>query len=124
MFRFYYTVFFKWIFPKISGFVNSADWIGKITSKSIRLQRVFIEKRGFEVDKKRFFSSEKKINSSNCIYDYAHSFFGEDCNTMHYNDNLDSIYDTMWNVRYWSEKDASFRHFDAGHLHLEFGPLP
>ena len=28
--------------------------------------------------KNRFFSSEKRRNSGNFIYDYAHSFFGED----------------------------------------------
>ena len=43
----------------------------------MRLQPVIIEKN-FEVDKKQIFSSEKIKNSGNCIYDYAHSFFGED----------------------------------------------
>ena len=39
----------------------------------------FLLKRKFEVNKKQiFFSSEKMRNSGNCIYDYAHSFFGED----------------------------------------------
>ena len=55
----------------------------------------FLFEKIFEVNIKQNLSSEKDRISSNCIYDYAHSFFGEDCNTMHYNDNLDSIYDTM-----------------------------
>ena len=33
------------------------------------------------------------------------------------------IYDLMWNVIFWPLKYASYRHLDAGHLHLEFGPL-
>ena len=49
----------------------------KITSKSIRLQPVFIKKR-LEVNKKQILSSEKMRNLDNCIYDYTHSFFGED----------------------------------------------
>ena len=46
------------IHPKFSDFVNSGDWIGKITSTSIRLQPVFILKR-FEGNRKQFFSNEK-----------------------------------------------------------------
>ena len=38
----------------------------------------FLFKKRFEVNKKQIFSSEKMRNSGNCIYDYAHSFFGED----------------------------------------------
>ena len=38
----------------------------------------FLFKKIFEVNIKRFFSSEKIINSGNFIYDYAQSFFGED----------------------------------------------
>ena len=44
--------------------------------KSIRLQTLFINKnwnKEIEIN-----SSEKIINSGNCIDDYAHSFFGED----------------------------------------------
>ena len=48
-----------------------------LTSKSIRLQTVFIQKR-FEINKKQIFSSEKIRNSGNFIYDYAHLLFGED----------------------------------------------
>ena len=74
--RFLFKVFFK-ILPKFSYFVNSDYCIGKITSKCIRLQLVFIQKI-FLVNRKQIFSSEKMRNSGNCIYDYAHSFFGED----------------------------------------------
>ena len=35
-------------------------------------------KKRFEVNKKHIFSSEKIRNSGNCIYDYAHSFIGDD----------------------------------------------
>lgn len=35
-------------------------------------------KNKFEVNEKQIFSSEKMRNSGNCIYDYVHSFFGED----------------------------------------------
>ena len=31
-----------------------------------------------EVNKKQILSSEKMRNSVNCIYDYGHSFFGEE----------------------------------------------
>ena len=61
----------------VQWFVNSDYCIGQISSKSIRLQPVFIQKR-FEVNEKHTFSSEKMINSGNCISDYAHSFLGED----------------------------------------------
>ena len=38
----------------------------------------FLFKKRFEVIKKQIFFNEKVRNSGNCIYDYAHSFFGED----------------------------------------------
>ena len=38
---------------------------------------VLTQKR-FEAIKKENFSGEKNSNSGNNIYDYAHSFFGED----------------------------------------------
>ena len=38
--------------------------------------------------KKQIFSSEKMRNSGNYIYDYAHSFFGEDFNPMSYTNIL------------------------------------
>ena len=56
---------------------NPDDYIWKISSKSTRLQPIFIQKR-FEVDKKQIFLSEKMRNSGRCIYDHAHSSFGED----------------------------------------------
>ena len=36
--RFFLSVFFFKLLPKFSGFINSDDCIGKITSKSIRLE--------------------------------------------------------------------------------------
>ena len=41
-------------------------------------------KTNFRLIKKQIFSSEKLRNSGNCIYDYAHSFYGEDFNPMRY----------------------------------------
>ena len=35
-------------------------------------------KKIFEVNKEQIFCNEKMRNSGHCIYDYAHSFFGED----------------------------------------------
>ena len=46
--------------------------IGKITSKSIRLQLVFRQK--IEVNREQIFTVEKMRKSGNCIYDYDHSF--------------------------------------------------
>ena len=68
------------ILPKFSNFVNSEVCIGKITSKSIRLPRAscFYLKKDLKLIKKEIFSGEKIRNSGNCIYDHAHSFFGED----------------------------------------------
>jgi len=50
------------------------------TEKSHHLSDYYqiLFKKRFEVIKKQFFSSEKRRNSGNCIYDYAHSFFGKD----------------------------------------------
>ena len=70
----FWQSFFE-ILPNFSVFLNSK--IRKFTSKSIRLQPIFIEKKIFEMNKKQLFYSEKKKNSGNCIYDYAHSFFEE-----------------------------------------------
>ena len=44
----------------------------------------FLFKKRFEVNEKQIFSSEEMRNSGNCIYDYAHSFFGEDFNPIRY----------------------------------------
>ena len=38
----------------------------------------FLYKKRFEVDKKQIFLVKKIRNSGNCIYDYVHTFFGED----------------------------------------------
>ena len=35
-------------------------------------------KKRFEANKTQILSSEKMRNLGNCIYDYAHSLFGED----------------------------------------------
>ena len=43
-YRIFFCSFFE-IIPKFSDFVNSDDCIGKILSKSIRPQSVFIKKR-------------------------------------------------------------------------------
>ena len=56
--------------PKFSDFVNHDDCIGNITSD--------LSDQRLEVNKKLIFSTEKMKNSCNCIYDYAHSFSGED----------------------------------------------
>ena len=69
--------FFK-LLPNFTDFENSDDSIGKITSKSIRLQPVFIQKNNLKQIKKQIFSGGKLKNSDNYIYHYAHSFFGED----------------------------------------------
>ena len=60
----------------ISDFVNFDDCIGKITSKFLFL--VLIKKKDLKLIKNRFHQSEKIKNVGNWIYDYAHSFFGED----------------------------------------------
>ena len=62
--------------PKFSDFVNSDDYNGKSTYKSIKLYTVLIQKR-FEANKKEVISS-KKIENYASDYNYAHSFFGED----------------------------------------------
>ena len=74
-FRFFCS--FQIFFKNSSDFVNFDDYIGKIISKCIRLKPVFIQKR-FEVIKIQIFFNEKMKNSGNYIYDYTHSFFGED----------------------------------------------
>ena len=65
------------ILPKFRDFLNFDDCIGKITSKSIRLQPVLIKKLRFEDDEKQIFSSEKMRNPDNYIYDDAYSFIVE-----------------------------------------------
>ena len=44
----------------------------KITSKSIRLQTIYTQKR-FEANKTQIFSNEKMRNFDNFIYYYGHS---------------------------------------------------
>ena len=55
--------------------MNSDVFIESIASKSIRLYPVT---KYFNLMKKMNISIEKIRNSGNYIYDYAHSFFGED----------------------------------------------
>ena len=50
----FFFVIFKEILPKLSDFIYSSNCIGKLTSKPIRLQPVFIKKK-FEVYKNNFF---------------------------------------------------------------------
>ena len=75
--KFFLQYFFSNILPKFSDFVNSEDCIGKITLEFIRPQPVSIKKNIWSF-KKQIFSIEKMRNSGNCVYDYAHSFFGDD----------------------------------------------
>ena len=50
--------FFLELLPKFNDFINSDDYIGKIASKSIRLQPVFIQKI-FVFNKKILFLVKK-----------------------------------------------------------------
>ena len=67
-FRFFLQFLFK-LLPKFSDFINSDDCIVKITSKSIRIYPVFIQKR-LNLFKKGIIFSEKIKNSSNYIHIY------------------------------------------------------
>ena len=60
--------------------------MGKLVSKAIRLHQFLLIKKKNEVNKKIKNSIEQIINSGNCIYDYAHSFFGKDfqSNALHW----------------------------------------
>ena len=71
-------IFFE-IVPKFSDFVNSTDLIPNSKShQNLSDYNQFLLKKIFEVNKKLVFSSDKIKNAGNCIYDYAHSFLGED----------------------------------------------
>ena len=48
------------------------------TDKNMSDYNQFLFKKRSDVNKKPIYSSEKMSNSGNCIYDHAHSFFGED----------------------------------------------
>ena len=50
------------LLSKLSDFINSDDWIGKITSKSVRLEPVFIRKKISKLIKKQIFACEKMMN--------------------------------------------------------------
>ena len=73
----FFSFFFE-IFLNFSFFIKSDNCIGKMTSKSIRLQPVYIKRERSEVNNKQIFLVHEEMVFMNCIYDYAHSFFGED----------------------------------------------
>ena len=50
----------------------------KISQENLSDYNQLTVKTIFEVNKKQIFSSEKIRNSGSFIYDYDHSFFGED----------------------------------------------
>ena len=58
----------------IIDFVNSDNWIGKIRSKSTRLQPVFIKKKKCVVIKNHISSYDILRRSINCVYDWLCSF--------------------------------------------------
>ena len=55
---FFFAIFSE-LLPKFSYFVNSNDCLGKLRSKSIRLQQ-FPLKKDFEANKNEIFCSEKR----------------------------------------------------------------
>ena len=61
--KYIFSVFIK-LLREYSNFINSDDCIGKMISKAISLNPVFIQKR-FDLDKKEIISSEKIRNLSN-----------------------------------------------------------
>jgi len=67
-------IFFLKLLPLFIDFANPDDCIGKITSKFIGPNLIFICIHVYISITKIDISSEKMKNSS----DYAHSFFGED----------------------------------------------
>ena len=69
---FFLQLFFFKLLLKFSDFINSDDGIRKITSKSNRLQPVFVLKR-FEANKKTDFHIKKKRETQ-----VIRSFLGED----------------------------------------------
>ena len=77
--RICFAVFCFKLLPKFSNLINSNGCVEKITSKSIRLYPVFIQKKIW-IKKKEFISGEQIWNSGNYIYDYARSFFRNDFN--------------------------------------------
>ena len=60
---FIFCSFFFKLFQKFSDFLNPEDFIGKRTSKTIRLYPIFNKKKGL-------FVMKKIINSINYIYVY------------------------------------------------------
>ena len=59
--------------------MNTDDCIRKMYLKIYQSKIRFYSKIDLKLIKKQIFSCEKMRNSGNYIYDYAHSFFGEDC---------------------------------------------
>ena len=94
----YHLIFKKYIFRwklKNLGFIFSQFFFLEILSKFsdlfkfrwlhrrkhieiFQITTSFLLEKRFRVNKKNIFSIEKLRNSGNCIYDYSHSFFGED----------------------------------------------
>ena len=70
----YKNQFLEELLSKFSDFLNSDDFIGKITSEYIQ----FLFKKRFEFNKKGIISCEKIRNSGDYVYDYAHSLIGKD----------------------------------------------
>ena len=69
MIKMFLFFFLLEILQKFNDLVNSDDCIGKITSKSIRLQQFFYRKKikDLKLIKNRFYSSEKMINSGELL---------------------------------------------------------
>ena len=87
----FFCSFFSKYFQKSSDFVNSDDCSGKTTSKSIRLQPDFVQKR-FEVDKNRFILVEnwdiQIIVFKNMLGEEMYQIFGEDLYLMRFTGNI------------------------------------
>ena len=72
-FRFFFRICFR--------NASQVQWFCKfwwLHRKNLSDYNQILLKRRIEVIEKQIFSSEKMRSLSNCIYDYAHSFFGED----------------------------------------------
>ena len=72
----FFAVIFKYF--QSSVIVKISMVASEKSRKNISDYNLFLFKKSFEVNNKQFFSCEKRTHSSNCIYDYADSFFVED----------------------------------------------
>ena len=78
---FYRCQFFEFFFKILSGvciILYSGVCIEKKKHQNLSDETNFYLKIVLKLLKTQIFSREKIRNSGNCIYDYAHSFFGED----------------------------------------------